>query len=135
MKTLALILTLGVVALSGCYLELEENTHPGGLYDADLKVTWRIDGSQSTGYCDSYGIAQWEVEVRGPDPRTIHVDCRAHYWSSESDFYNLLEGNYSVIVRALDSADYVLAEQRSSLSLVDSGFVETLSFQFYPSDF
>lgn len=137
-KTLTRMSLLAGLALlfglaAGCYVEVEDD--PGGVYLADLEVKWRVQGSQSVTYCDAYDISRWVIKVRGPESRDVVVDCRAHWWTSENDLLAMSEGHYTVTVEAEDSAGYLLTGQSSTIDLIDSGYVDVLTFQFYPSDF
>ena len=132
---MALLLSLGLAV--GCYVEVEDHG-PGpspAPFLADLQVDWRIQGSQSANYCSAYDIASWIVEVNGPEYRESVIDCRAHWWSSENDFLSLSEGTYTVTVTAVDPLGYTLAKQSSVVDLLDLGYTDQLTFQFYASDF
>ena len=117
---------------TGCYVDVVDGE---GVYLADLEVNWRIQGSQSVTHCDTFGIERWEVSLRGWESRDLLVDCRAHWWSSENDLLALHEGTYTVTVRAVDAGDYVLATESTQLDLIDQGYLDTLTFEFYPEDF
>jgi hypothetical protein len=138
-RSKALLAMVAVFALglsiTGCYVETTGPYHEPGVYLGDLEVKWRIDGSQAAGHCDAYGIDRWVVEVRGPESRSVVLDCRQNWWSSESDFLAMYEGRYSVTVTALDALGDTLAVQSGTVDLVDDGYVQDLTFQFYPFDF
>lgn len=131
-------LALGTLALAGgCYVETTDDPYYDGpgVYLADLEVKWRIQGSQSPGYCDSYGISKWIVSVRGPESRDVVIDCRDNWWTTENDLLSMYEGTYSVTVEAEDAYGYVVAGQSTSVHLVDSGYIDVLTLEFYPYDF
>jgi hypothetical protein len=129
------VLSLSLGAVAGCYVEVEDGGPVGGVYLADLQVDWRIAGSQSATYCDAYDIDRWVLTVSGPESREVYVDCRAHYWSSENDLLALYEGTYNINVRAVSSTGATVASQSSTVSVYDKGYVDNLTFQFYPVDF
>lgn len=134
---LSLMLVAGL-ALSGCYIELDEEVFDDGTtysYLANMRVDWSIHGSSSASLCSMYGIDTWRIEVRGPESRTVDLDCRADFWSSENDLLAIEEGTYTVRVRALDDWGYQLAVLSTSLYLHDDGYVENLAFEFDVSDF
>ena len=132
---LAVAAVLALLSTAGCYVETTGPYPEPGVYLGDLEVSWRINGSQAVGQCDGYGIAQWVVEARGPESRSVVLDCRQNWWSSETDFLAMYEGRYSVTVTALDAQGYTLAVQSGTVDLVDDGYVQDLTFQFYPFDF
>jgi hypothetical protein len=129
----ALLLAVGLAA--GCVVDVDDHGHGPGVFLADLQVDWRIQGSQSTSFCDAYGIDHWIVRVNGPEVREAVVDCRAHYWSSENDFLALTEGSYDISVKAIGPAGYVLARQDTFVEVLDLGYTDVLTFQFRGSDF
>ena len=125
---------LGLGSAAGCYVDVDDE-YDAVSYLADLEVTWRIAGSQSAGYCDSYGIDHWIVEVRGPESRDVVVDCRANYWSSENDLIALVEGYYEITVVAADALGHALAIQSTHIDLFAEPFLQNVGFQFYAYDF
>lgn len=130
----ALILGLGL--FTGCVI-LDEEPLPDapGYYLADLEVNWTVDGSSATSLCDRYGIQSWLVTVNGPEKRTVEVECRIHYWSSESDLYSLTEGKYDVTVTGVDGSGHHISTISTALDLYDDGPLNILDFDFQDSDF
>jgi hypothetical protein len=124
------VATICLTALAACDIEVE----PFPLR-ADLEVDWSIDGSTSPALCDAYDIDFWVIEVRGPESFDVDVDCRAHYWTSESDLHDLLVGTYTVRVRALDPLGRTLAVQQARLTILDDGVIDVLELLFLPRDF
>lgn len=122
-------------AASGCLVIDDE--YIGDYYESyvDLRVTWSVDGSDAEYLCDSYGIDTWRVSISGPDARTIEIDCRKYYWSSESDFFSIIEGDYRITVSALDANYRVLATKSSDNYLWDSLYTEKEHFNFSSWDF
>lgn len=128
---------IALLALSGCYIDdgYPDGYYVEGDYLADLQVDWTIQGADSAGLCNAYGINRWLVEAHGPEPRTVELNCATYYWSTENDLTAMAEGNYSVTVRAIDHLGHQLAAQSSSVGLYDSGFLHKLHFDFIPADF
>jgi hypothetical protein len=123
------ILLAGVLLASGCVIAVDEDVIGDPLV-ADLEVNWTIDQSNSAALCAAYDIRRWEVTVSGPEVRSLTLDCRNHWWSSESDLYELPEGYYSVTITALDSLDYARSSLSTSIDLRSSVFIEQLSLDF-----
>lgn len=126
--TTATLTALTVALVAGCGLVDES-------FDADLEVTWSIDGSTAPALCNAYGIDTWVIEVRGPEDLDVELDCRVHYWDSGSDLYNLREGTYTIGVVALDRFGVVLTAAESQITIFDDGVVDVLDFAFRSSDF
>ena len=123
---LVLVAALAVGA-SACAIEVD----PGyGPYVGDLRVDWRIHGSQAAGLCDAYAVSRWVVTVSGPESRELELSCHGDYWSSESDFFALSEGLYSVEVRAFDGQGGYRFGKQASAEVVDDGLVQQLTFNF-----
>lgn len=135
--TLLVALLAGLaLAASGCVLEVGPEDDPYyGDYVADLEVDWSISGSSAAALCDAYGIERWRVLVDGPEPRTVTLDCRADWWSTEGGLYSLSEGTYAVEVQAVSPGGHMLVSEQTSLELYDDGYIQSLHFKFYPSDF
>ena len=128
------ILFAGVLLASGCVIAVEDDVlvEP---FVADLEVSWTIDQSSSAALCSAYDIQRWEVTVSGPEHRGLTLDCRHHWWSSESDLYELPAGNYDVTITAVDSLDYARSTLSTSVDLRSSLFVEQLALNFTAYDF
>lgn len=96
------LLLLGALAGLSCY----------AIFYWNMEVSWSIDDSVSKAQCSAYGIAAWEVEARGPEPRTLsyRTDCGSA-WSTGAAFFDIEEGHYNVTVRALNASDKVLASR------------------------
>jgi hypothetical protein len=108
-----------VLGFSGCTFQVVENIY----------ATWDIAGSTATSECSAFGIDRWAVAADGPESVDFSRDCRNEDWNTGQLLYNLLEGPYTVSVRALSSNGTQLAENSTSLTLV-SGFPEDLRFDF-----
>lgn len=118
---------------SGCDTEVTVGPQPYVLV-ADLEVTWGIAGSADPFLCDQLGIDQWLVTADGPELRQSNVDCRGNFWSSEGDFFAIAEGNYLITVEAIGQG-FTLALQSASFTLIDTGALQQLYFDFQPQDF
>jgi len=134
-----LILTASVLAAAvlatGCMVTVEDDLVDFRLPLSDLQVDWTINGSSAGALCAGFGIAQWELRVRGPESRDVLLDCRAHWWSSETDLFALPEGSYQIDVRAVDAYGATLAQLSSGASVYGEGHLEVLSFDFIAQDF
>lgn len=97
MKSLfTLLVALSGIALSGCFVGVEDHGHPD---DAIFTVEWRIAGSSSRAACLDFG-ADWAyvtVESRFGTEDSATVPCEDFGY----DFY-LLPGTYWVTVQLLD---------------------------------
>jgi hypothetical protein len=128
------ILLAGVLLASGCVIAVEDDVLVEPIV-ADLEVSWTIDRSSSAALCAAYDIQRWEVTVSGPEHRSLTLDCRHHWWSSESDLYELPTGYYDVTITAVDSLDYARSALSSSIDLRSSLYVEQLALDFTSYDF
>jgi hypothetical protein len=129
-----MLFMLGLAGLgSGCDTEVTVGPQPYVLV-ADLEVTWGIAGSSDPFLCDQLGIDQWLVTADGPEVRQSNVDCRGDAWSTEGDFFAMPEGNYLVTVEAVGQG-FTLALQSADFTLVNTGVVQQLFFDFLPEDF
>lgn len=132
-----MICTLFMLVLSGlgsgCDTEVTVSPQPFVLL-ADLEVTWGIGGSGDPSLCDQLGIDRWLVTADGPEIRQSDVDCRRDFWSSQGDFFAIAEGNYLITVEAIGQG-FTLASQSADFTLIDTGAVQQLHFDFLPADF
>lgn len=123
-----------MVGLSGCHLEM--GIDDPWYYDvADLEVNWSIDGSTRTSLCEQFGVDSWELQLRGPEPRVVNVDCKRHYWSSENDLLSLENGRYTVHLSARDSAGREIALKTHDVVLSTPDAYVELDLAFSAQDF
>lgn len=132
----ALLLALGSLA-SGCLVEVtDDDLLFDPIFVADMRVHWTIDGADDPAWCDDLGIETWVVEARGPEYRELELSCRSDYWDSGSAFYSLEEGDYRVVVRAMDMDGYEITSAGSRLGeVIDDGGVDVLTVRFNEIDF
>jgi hypothetical protein len=121
--------------MAGASFGCDLDDDPDALFLADARVEWTIEGSTAPALCSAYGIEDWIIEVRGPDSFDVVVDCRADFWTSGTALFDLLEGFYTIRVRAVDAFDVTLAVIATDIELIDDGFVDELEFTFLPEDF
>ena len=73
---------------------------------SDLDVRWTIDGKTpgtDAGLCAAYGIANWEVEIDGPDRLKTRIPCNEP-WDTGYAFWNILDGDYDIYLEAVDAS-------------------------------
>ncbi len=81
----------------------------------DLEIEWSVAGYMDAAVCDDFGVDYWEVEAVGPEKRTVRYDCGA-IWETESDFYDIEAGQYTVTIYALDSNLEIVGQHSGSTS-------------------
>ena len=133
--TLTLALLAIAIGATGCIIAVDEDVLDPAITRVDLRVDWKISSSSSTSLCSAYDVDQWLVSVRGPESRDLVLDCRSHWWSSESDLFSLREGNYKISVRAVDGYDSTQAALTANVDLYDRGGIEQVTLNFRSSDF
>ncbi|MCA9664235.1 MAG: hypothetical protein KC503_01570 [Myxococcales bacterium] len=136
MKRLTILLStvaLTAIFATGCYVAVDDDLLD--IFESDLRVSWRVDGSQRTSLCDTYGIESWRISVSGPDARSITLSCRDNWWSSESDFYSLTHGTYRVTVRALDADGATIGSRTRSIAVYSDFGTFDLPIDFSAADF
>ena len=136
-KRLSLLIAVALsgIQATGCVVAVDEEVIQSSSSLGDLEVRWSIDGDESSALCDSLGIQRWEIEVRGREDRDVRLDCRDHWWSSETDFFSLYAGLYQVSVIAIDYDGRALAGLSSSILVRDDRLVDRLELEFSRYDF
>ncbi len=139
--SLFVALCASLLLASGCIVTVDDELLEGGVQVqvegsalASIEVNWTIDHSEASSLCAVYGIERWTVTLYGPETRETVVDCRAHYWSTESDLLYLPRGDYRVTVTALDDYDMIVGSVSSSLVLHGTG-VQRLDIDFDGASF
>lgn len=133
---LVAVLAAGLITASGCLVEVhEDGPFVDGPYYADLEVDWLVEGSDDASWCDALYIDKWVVRINGPEVRDLVLDCSRNYWTSENDFLALEEGSYRVTVKAMDFEGFELTTARTNIDLIDTGDLQTITFDFEEREF
>lgn len=128
MRPTRLLAPLAVAAmlfgLGACHIELL----------GDLEVAWTYDGARDTTACATHGIANWRVELSGPELLSWEQSCGVNPWDTGVDFHGIIEGTYSVTVLALDATGKELASRRQ-VAVDVIGIGPRISLDFIATDF
>ncbi len=109
MRAKVVLFSILVVAAAAC----------GPIFFWDLRVTWKIDGSDSQSLCSTYNIGEFDVYVSGPESRVRSFPCAAA-WDSDTRFFSIEEGFYSVRIKVKEKGTgKILAERSETVHVLD----------------
>jgi hypothetical protein len=97
----------------------------------DMEVRWTLDAP-----CGDYNVAQFEVTALGPERESTIVSCGGDTsFTTGNRFYGIVEGNYSVTIKALSGSGQVLATKSDSGPVLSDAGPSIVILKFKASDF